>query len=330
MLRNRNQCARVRNNLETLIKPAYRDDFCTRFNSIMPYLCYILDYDIPTAVFDIYLSGGRAAYLIGRFNSFGDIDIFVSPKYGDRKQRQESVKHLVTRLHTHQDIIADYFTSSKDPSNYFFVKEELLQFTNDRVPQKIQIIIKQDIPKFDLLECAVFIPLFPLPLAPYIYLQECACYERLKYCPKVCWPFRDLKTRKQIRKQRSQMGKCDTIRANDSASFVVAYKHASNLISLNMRIESASFIFSRRSSKISASRVEKYVERKKAVVQNEHGFSFLLPYCVTCHRRDAYARTVIDTWKEKSINERSRRVREFTMRYHPDGDTSIIARPSTM
>lgn len=46
----------------------------------------------------MFLSGGAAAYLIGRFNEFDDVDIFICPKPGGSDERKKKTHDISKKL----------------------------------------------------------------------------------------------------------------------------------------------------------------------------------------------------------------------------------------
>ena len=80
--------------LLTIMKPPYRDAFVERFKLLAPIVAEVYTLNLDEHKCEVYLAGGNAAYLIGRFQSFTDLDSFVVSRQTLKETAEEVEKEL--------------------------------------------------------------------------------------------------------------------------------------------------------------------------------------------------------------------------------------------
>lgn len=127
-----------------LVRPHFHDNFNKRFERIRPVLDEIYRIHIDWRKYKVFLAGGAAAYLIGSFNTFDGVNIYIQPCPHPRDWLQ-SLTHQMEVLHTVENpphIFTKVGRFWEDPANKcFFTYTMLEKFADSDATIKIQIVI---------------------------------------------------------------------------------------------------------------------------------------------------------------------------------------------
>lgn len=167
-----------------LVREQYRDEFYMRFSKLEPALQKVVEifcsYELPPE-WDIYWSGGSAAYAIGQTNSFsGGVDIFIVGR-AENQMHQEVIRqfrNLSRHLRSYHDFHQKYsrILRSACSANGILAKEIICG--DDMEPLNLQIFLTTEFVRFDLIECMVVVPLINhLSERPIIYMDLCECHQ---------------------------------------------------------------------------------------------------------------------------------------------------------
>lgn len=291
----------LKNDLLGLVSKQSKNLFLEQFNILKPILDIVYNLEINTNEHRIVLGGGAACYLIGRYQNFSDIDIFIFP-HNDKEQDQKPIhQYIINKSSLFRVTWTSYFSDSLIYS--ILEGDEII--LDDGRRTKLQIIIQERFFEFDLLECSVLIPLYRKYNCPIIYLDECRCYDY----------------------HRVKRGK----RSGKSIFRVIRFRNCVKFRSISPElIDSCTKVFVHRilTPWIRPHRALKYMNRNKKSWNQSFGFNFLKNYCKICKIREDLIYSTIIKWKKYVFRPYSH---YFWMTiintYYPVGIEEYVDRP---